>query len=552
MADRLPPPSFPSERAASLTADELRRTLDDGGELALLDVRDHGVYARGHLLLASSAPFWRLELDIHALVPRPATRIVVLADDALAEQAAHKLGRLGYSDVRVLEGGNAAWTAAGGHLFSGTNVLGKAFGEIIEHDLGTPYIDAAELKRRLDRQDKLVVIDSRTTEEFQAFSLDGAHSLPGAEIVYRISQVVPDDQTPIIVNCAGRTRSIVGAQTLINAGIPNPVLSLKDGTMAWLMNGDTLRHGARQAIAAPRGQALALAQARAARVAERAGVRAIDATTLARLEARQDRSLFRFDIRHRTEYLAGHLPGWRWAPGGQLVQASDEYIGVRNAEVVLADWDGVRAQTTAAWLAQLGWTVYTYAPGQLAQLETGPEPRTLGNAYRSATPWVSPDQARQWQADHETLLIDIEDSIAHARQHVAGARFVAPSRLRAYLDAHASGRRVILVSADGILAASAARELGWQGLDDIHALQGGTAQWVALDLPTAAGKSDILTGDDDTWHGPYVFDTLEQRNAKFNDYLQWEVELAPRLAQEPGLAISLKASVSSRATARPA
>jgi hypothetical protein len=44
----------------------------------------------------------------------------------------------------------------------------------------------------------------------------------------------------------------------------------------------------------------------------------------------------------------------RGLPGGQLQQATDQYLGVRYAIVVLSDDDGVRAPATASWLRPLG------------------------------------------------------------------------------------------------------------------------------------------------------------------------------------------------------
>src|SRR5215813_5774042 len=101
-----------------LSARALKAMLADGGELALLDVREELIFSRSHLLHARSLPLSRLELRIRALVPRPATRIVLVDDgDGLAQRAAEKLAALGYTDVAFLDGGVAAWTAAGFELF---------------------------------------------------------------------------------------------------------------------------------------------------------------------------------------------------------------------------------------------------------------------------------------------------------------------------------------------------------------------------------------------------------------------------------------------------
>ncbi|MDF3833844.1 rhodanese-like domain-containing protein, partial [Cupriavidus basilensis] len=257
---------------------ELKRAFADGGELAVLDAREEGAFSRGHLLFAVPAPLGRLETAIDRLVPRRGTRIVVtdLAED-IAHAAAAKLLRFGYTDVSVLEGGTRAWQAAGYEVFSGTNVPGKAFGEVIEHELETPWITAEALRLHQQQGDNVVVVDSRPFAEFQNMSIPGAVDCPGAELVYRIGEIAPDPETLVVVNCAGRTRSIVGAQTLINAGIPNRVVSLKDGTMAWLLAGYPLEHGQTRLAPQPGEPAQAAARERAARVAEGAGVRHIDA-----------------------------------------------------------------------------------------------------------------------------------------------------------------------------------------------------------------------------------------------------------------------------------
>src|SRR5207244_11366989 len=125
-----------------------------------------------------------------------------------------------------------------------------------------------------------------------------------------------------VVNCAGRTRSIIGAQSLRNAGLPNPVMALENGTMGWELAGLDLARGREEALPPPSPDGLARALALADAVADRFGIVRIDDAALARFEGdAATRTLYLFDVRSPEEYAAGHLAGARSAPGGQLVQA---------------------------------------------------------------------------------------------------------------------------------------------------------------------------------------------------------------------------------------
>src|SRR5690606_18054832 len=139
--------------------------------------------------------------------------VLVDDDDGLAIAATRLLHDHGYHNVAVLKGGQASWTLAGYPVYSGVFVPSKAFGEIVEHHYQTPHISARELNSWREKNNVLI-LDSRTLEEFTRMSIPGARSCPGAELVARAYE----HPSPIVVNCAGRTRSIIGAQSLINAG----------------------------------------------------------------------------------------------------------------------------------------------------------------------------------------------------------------------------------------------------------------------------------------------------------------------------------------------
>ncbi|UZG42677.1 rhodanese-like domain-containing protein [Caldimonas thermodepolymerans] len=525
------------------TAQQLHEALDDGEELALLDVRETGVYAEGHLFWAISAPLSRLELLAETLVPRRSTRIVLVdADGVLAARAAQLLQVWGYTDVGVLQGGLAAWQAAGHALFAGVNVPSKAFGEAVQHHYGTPDIGAEELARWQREGRDIVIVDSRPAEEFRAVSLPGGRHCPGGDLVWRAEALAPDPATTIVVNCAGRTRSIMGAQSLRSAGVPNRVVALRNGTMGWKLAGFELEHG-RQDDAVPMP---APAQARRAGEAARAfaqaqGVRAIDVGQLAQWQQQEasSRSLFLLDVRLADEYAQGHWPGARHAPGGQLVQATDQYIGVRHARVVLLDHDGTRAWMTAGWLQQMGChEVYVLPVPKGAPLHAGPDaPKVLRQPLPDA-PVVRAAALQQALGAGQAAVIDIDNSLRFRQRHIPGALFTTRGRLPEAVAAIPAGQRIVLTSEDGVLAAVAAAELQAATGRDVASLLGGMQAWLAAGLPTESGGERVLSGYEDRWYRPYERQPGDQREAML-EYLRWEVELAEQIAREPGLSFRL-------------
>jgi rhodanese-related sulfurtransferase len=250
-------------------------------------------------------------------------------------------------------------------------------------------------------------------------SIPTAVSVPGAELALRAVSVAPDPETPVIVNCAGRTRSIIGAQSLIHAGIPNPVFALRNGTMGWTLDGLALERNQARRPPEISGEALAKARSRARDFSYRAGVRRILPVELARLLANPDRTVYCFDVREPEEYTAGHLPGFRGIPGGQLVQETDQYAPVRGARLVLADDLGPRADMTAAWLAQMAWDVYVLEGGFDGPLEPGsgsePPPRPAEGRYRRPYEGVdNPPAAMQAYLDWELGLVgQLERDASH-------------------------------------------------------------------------------------------------------------------------------------------
>jgi len=519
-----------------LTAGELRGMLGDGGELALLDVREEGVFAAGHLLTAACFPLSRLELLLDKGIPRRTTRAVLCDDDeTLAQRAAAAMRRFGYRNISVLQGGVQAWRGAGFELFSGINVPSKAFGEHIEHACETPRIAAAELKARMDAGEDMVVLDSRPISEYRVMSIPGALDCPGAELAYRIHEIVKRPETLVVVNCAGRTRSIIGAQSLINAGLPNRVVALKNGTMGWHLAGLPLEHGSTRRSPPPGEAALARARESAARIAKRFGVTKISPAELDLIRLDTTRTLYCFDVRSPEEYREGHLAGFANAPGGQLVQATDRYAPVRNARIVLADSDGVRATMTASWLLQMKWlevrVLETPAGGPLVE---GVEPPRVLGIESARVDELSAAGLRRLLDAGESVAVDFATSIEYRDGHVPGAWFAVRSRLREALAKIGEAGDLVFTSPDGVLAKLAALDASTLTGARVRVLAGGTAAWIGAGFALEGGTTHLASATDDIYYRPY--DGKSQIEQAMKDYLDWEVALAEQIRREPYLA----------------
>jgi len=511
-----------------ITPAELRERSRPGGEIAIVDAREEGSFHERHLLMASCLPLSRLELMAPGLLPRLSAPIVVCdAGEGLAERAAARLIEGGYTDVAVLAGGVAAWEAAGFPVYSGVHVPSKAFAEVVEHECGTPWISAEELAERQKRPEPMAIFDSRSYEEYHSNSIPGAISVPGAELVYRFNELVPSPDTFVVVNCGGRTRSIIGAQSLIDAGVPNRVVSLKDGTMAWHLAGLGVVAGATGRAPEVSAEGVAAARQRAEAVARRYGMPVIDRARLAEWQRETDRrTLYVMDVRDPAEYRAGHLPGSVMAPGGQLVQETDSWLGVWGARVVLVDDTGVRARMTASWLNRMGWDAVVLEGGLDGELERG-MPAAKPEIFPLAGPEPAMVQPLELQAK-PALVVDLALSRQHRQGHVPGAWFAIRARLAEALDKLPAQGDLVLTSEDGTIARYAAAELRTRR--PVKVLAGGTAAWKAAGLPLDSGMGPLASEPDDV--ALSARDRPSDRERYMREYLAWEVELVNQIARD--------------------
>lgn len=399
------------------------------------------------------------------------------------------------------------------------------------------------VRREGEEGDDVLVVDSRPLDEYQTRNIPGAIDVPGVELVYHIDDLVQSPETLVVVNCGGRTRSIIGAQLLINAGLRNRVVALENGTMGWHLAGYPLEHGQTRRPPRVTNQGLAWSRASALRMAERFGVAHIDHATLAHWCEDGQRTVYLFDVRQLEEYLAGHLPNARHVQGGQLVQETDRYIAVRNARIVLCDGTDVRAIATAGWLRQMGFSDVYVLRDSLAStaLESGPwRPTVLGG--HAATPGEIHAKELLGGNLKEVTVIDLAASPNYRRGHIPGAHFAIRAQMTEALLNISQTHEIVLTSEDGILARSAAPEVGALSGRIVRPLVGGTEAWCVAGGELEQGNERWGVPPHDVWLKPF-----DQREGKVEDrlntYLKWELHLLEQIDRDGSIRFAIAPEV---------
>lgn len=342
---------------STLDVATLQAWLGDGEELAVLDVRGRDAVGYASPLFATNLPAPEVAAGLADYVPRKTVRTVLIdGGDGSAQQLVEGLSADGWTNIVALEGGIPAWTAAGAE--DTFDIPGKDFSLNVRDERGTPSVSAAELKQLRTQNADVVVIDTRTLPEFTAGHVPGAIGVPGAELLLRFAELVPSPDTHVVVSCAGLPRAILGAQTLIDAGVPNKVSFLYEGTKAWKEDGSALESGATATYRPANDEARRNAAERVRTISADDEFPFIDESTARLWAADPDRTTYLLDVRTPEEYAAGHLDGSLSSEGGQLLGVAYRTIAVRGARVVLIDdLVGARAAVVAHWLQRRGYEI---------------------------------------------------------------------------------------------------------------------------------------------------------------------------------------------------
>jgi rhodanese-related sulfurtransferase len=522
-----------TERNVPFTiSSEVRRAWIEQQEIALLDVREEAHHAEAHPLFAANLSLSRLELDAYERIPRKEVPVVVFDNgEGLALLAATRLAGLGYTNVSLLHGGLQGWRDAGFEIFRDVNSPSKAFGELVEAVRHTPSLSAQEVNKLIDAGEDIAIVDARRYEEFRTMSIPTASSAPGGELVWRMQSIAAKPSTRIIVNCAGRTRSILGTQSLINAGVPNPVAALRNGTIGWKLARQVLDHDAERVIPEPDKTSSATVAVAARQVADRAGVCRTLPREVLRWVTERERTVYRFDVRTPAEYAARHLHGFRNAPGGQLVQETDIFAPVRGARIVLADSDGTRANMTASWLAQMNWEVYVLDDASEEDWTTeAVETYALVAPDAPAASRISAESLRKALTEQGTVVLDFSRSRDYRKAHIPGSAFALRSRLQQALSATSQASRYVVTSWEPLAAL-----LAWVDLRDatdkpVSVLVDGNHAWEAAGYTLDATATSFASEPVDYYKRPY--EGTDASAQVMQAYLDWEFGLVAQLERD--------------------
>ena len=522
--------------AERIRCEGLKSLMDSDGAFALFDVRERGEYNTGQIYQASSLPRSQIEFRMADLVPSCNIPVIVYDDGGeRANLAAVTMAQLGYQRVRVLDGGLLAWAAAGFPMVAGVNVPSKEFGEKVHIEKKVPDLSPEELSARLASPDKVTIFDVRTPEEHRRFCIPGAYNVPGGDLILWAEELRQKSDTTFFIHCAGRTRSVIGTQTLRRLGLTN-VFALRNGTMGWILADMELERNAQRKTPSPSPSSRAAGEVLASRIAHEEGIPIISVSELLSLRRTQERQVnYLVDVRSPAEYAKGHIPGSIGIPGGQAVQRADDFIAVRHAKVVFASEGQARAVMAAYWFRQMGFEdVAVLHGGVQAWIKNGEglsaeipavENVLLDEARRTART-LQPAELAAASDSSKQLILHVGTSQEFERDHVPKSLWIS----RGWLEIKTGdlcpdkSRPIVVTCPDGRHSILAARTFGRLGFREVTVLDGGVNTWIKEGHPTEKGLDGCVMEPNDV----VIPASATGNKEAMARYLEWEHRLGDK------------------------
>lgn len=522
--------------SGNISCRELAELMRSNSLYAVIDVRERGEFNDGQIPNATSLPRSQIEFRLAGLVPNANIPIIVYDEGReRATLAAKTLIELGYEQTSVLDGGLTAWQEDGGPTASGLNVPSKTFGEKVHSETHVPEITPEELDGLRRTATDLMILDVRTPEEYGRFCIPGGLNVPGGDLILWAEELKRYPDRSVVVNCAGRTRSIIGTAALRRLGV-NHVRALKNGTMGWVLAGFALESKPAKESPAVPDESRDQARAAALRLAEEEQIPLISPQELSNISlAGADTVVYFLDVRSENEYEAGHIPGSLSLPGGQAVQRVDDFVAVRNGRIVFISNQSSRAMMAAYWYKRMGYQDVRVLRGGLEAWRAnsgsvisgwdGNDPLGLGQA-REIARMITAEEAEGLVQSECTMILDVGSSRDYEAAHIPGAKWISRGWLEIKLSADLAdkGACILLSCRNGrhsILAAYALEQLGYR---NAFVLSGGINAWSSAGFPTETGLAVCLSEPNDVVLSPSVRGNKEDMRR----YLDWEMKLAAR------------------------
>jgi rhodanese-related sulfurtransferase len=513
-----------SDLAALMASDTLH---------AVFDVRERGEFNLGQIANAISLPRSQIEFRLAEMVPNRRVPVVVYDDgEGRASLAADSIAAFGYENVSFLDGGLPGWQKAGLPTVSGVNVPSKTFGEKVHHERTIPEISPEELKGLREQGADLRIFDMRTPEEYGRFCIPGGVNVPGGDLILWAEALKRKPETTVVVNCAGRTRSIIGTAGLLRLGVNN-VRSLKNGTMGWVLAGYDLESTPSKAAPVPppesRKQALEIALG----IASEERIPWISVPELVALLSSNDSGVtYLIDVRSEGEYETGHLPESLHVPGGQAVQRADDFVAVKNGRIIFVSNQSARSVMAAYWYRQMGFRDVKVLQGGLeawrasgGAIESGvPQNEPLGfGAAKKLARALPAGEINSLLQKSSINILHVGSSADFATAHLPGSKWISRGWLELKLPSLFNDRtRPILLScADGRSSTLAAPALAKMEYKDVFVLDGGVQGWAHSGNPTEKGLESCLVEPNDIVLSPSIKGDKEAMRR----YLEWEMKL---------------------------
>jgi rhodanese-related sulfurtransferase len=238
------------------------------------------------------------------------------------------------------------------------------------------------------------------------------------------------------------------------------------------------------------------------------------------------------DVRSESEYAAGHIPGSLNVPGGQAVQRADDFVAVRNAQIIFVSDISARAVMAAYWYGQMGFPHVAVLRGGLRDwLSAGGETETgirIDDPFgfteaREAAQLLDPTEVKGRIEGESLLILDVGTSLDFEAMHLSGACWMPRGWLELKFPQHCADRAqpIVLTCADWRQSVFAAATLAGMGYKNVAVLAGGVRAWAKVGFPVATGVEGCLIERNDVVLSPSIRGSKEDMRR----YLDWELTL---------------------------